>query len=523
MKKLFQFIILLIILLISFRTDFRFKTNVECCSDDYTYYAHAETIAIDWDLDYSNQITQEHPFYYSKNDKLTPIGFIGSGIISSPFMFIGNFMNNLFEKNLGFEKIYNYKILLYSFSSVFYFFITYILITKIFSKLQIHVNKYLVLLVFSGSGITYYAFERFSMTHIYEVFTITLLIYVSINSYNSYSKYHNLSSFFVPIVLTLSFLTRMNNLFIFIVPIIVKKLIKNYSQNKIFLLKNIYFYLGSFISIFLYSKINIALYGEVIFNPQRIYGTNIAISGLVGSEKNILALTYKIIFTISKVMFSFEFGLFWVSAVIFLGFLVTMLNLKDFTSFSPYIYLFIYLQNLAIIYIWQGTASSYGYRYLLCLLPISMLQVFRFFEIKILKYYLLAFSLIGVISVIFFETTTLTQLSTSLEFNTFGDIRRYTQPQYLKGLFLSFFSFNSYLIIFSTSFLGAIFFKTLLITIGESKMFYVFNNLGLPINNEDFIDLISKLNIINLDKFFTTIIILMFFCYIVVYKIPEKT
>ena len=36
-----------------FRVDFRFKNTVECCSDDYDYFSHAYTIAIDKDFDYS--------------------------------------------------------------------------------------------------------------------------------------------------------------------------------------------------------------------------------------------------------------------------------------------------------------------------------------------------------------------------------------------------------------------------------------------------------------------------------------
>ena len=57
------FLVFLILLMFSlfFRVDFRFKNGVDCCSDDYDYFAHAETIAIDGDFDYSNQITEDHP------------------------------------------------------------------------------------------------------------------------------------------------------------------------------------------------------------------------------------------------------------------------------------------------------------------------------------------------------------------------------------------------------------------------------------------------------------------------------
>ena len=68
-NKLFTFLLILFVLLSLFRVDYRFKGTVECCSDDYDYYLHASTIAIDFDLDYSNQ--EVRGFSYYKNGKKT--------------------------------------------------------------------------------------------------------------------------------------------------------------------------------------------------------------------------------------------------------------------------------------------------------------------------------------------------------------------------------------------------------------------------------------------------------------------
>ena len=45
-------------------------------------------------------------------------------------------------------------------------------------------DKILLTLLFFGSGVSYYAFERFSMTHVYEVFISSLIIYLSTNYYS---------------------------------------------------------------------------------------------------------------------------------------------------------------------------------------------------------------------------------------------------------------------------------------------------------------------------------------------------
>ena len=93
--------------LLFLKIDFRFAENIYCCGDDHDYFLHAETIAIDGDLDYSNQLKGLEDRRFNKNGKIAPIGFIGSGILSAPFLFIGNLLDNFF----GNEGLMNYKIL----------------------------------------------------------------------------------------------------------------------------------------------------------------------------------------------------------------------------------------------------------------------------------------------------------------------------------------------------------------------------------------------------------------------------
>jgi len=135
---------LFIVISLFFRIDFRFKTSVECCSDDYDYYAHAETIALDQDFDYSNQLPDLHPFTYENEGKRSPVGFPGAGIMASPFLFIGNYLDVNFNLNTG-SEVLNYKLLLYSMSPIFYFFLSFIIQFKSLVLLGFGVNKYKLL------------------------------------------------------------------------------------------------------------------------------------------------------------------------------------------------------------------------------------------------------------------------------------------------------------------------------------------------------------------------------------------
>ena len=128
--------------------------------------------------------------------------------------------------------------------------------------LKIKFNKYFLLLIFSGSGITYYAFERYGITHIYEVFTVTLIIYSSIRYYMSKSKKYNIHGILLPVFLLIGFLTRMSNFYIFLIPLIIKNiLLKNQILIKQSILKDFYFLasalVNSIVYYFIFSRLRI--------------------------------------------------------------------------------------------------------------------------------------------------------------------------------------------------------------------------------------------------------------------------
>ena len=120
-NRIFLTLVLILFFLLLLKVDYRFIEQWNCCQDDHDYFIHAETIAVDFDLDYSNQLEGNENKRFNNNGKVAPKGFLGTGLLSSPFLFIGDLFDNLTSNSLM-----NYGILFYSISSVSYLFFTII-------------------------------------------------------------------------------------------------------------------------------------------------------------------------------------------------------------------------------------------------------------------------------------------------------------------------------------------------------------------------------------------------------------
>ena len=136
-NRFIQILILATLILLFLKIDFRFQDSVYCCGDDHDYYMHAETIAVDFDLDYTNQMEGIETRRFYNEGKFAPTGFIGSGIYASPFLFIGHLIDKLITGNANLNnEIMNFRLLLYSLSPIFYFFLSVNLITRVLDILN---------------------------------------------------------------------------------------------------------------------------------------------------------------------------------------------------------------------------------------------------------------------------------------------------------------------------------------------------------------------------------------------------
>ena len=489
------FLLYLFVVLLFTKIDYRFVDEIPCCQDDHDYYSHSETIAIDFDLDYSNQFKGFENERYNKNDVIAPRGFIGSGLLASPFLFIGN----LFEKNIDTGSlIFNYKILFYSISAIFYFFLSIYLINISLKYLKIKTSLNNLFVLFLGSGLSYFAFERYSMTHVYEVFTISLVIYTVVRFYTLDSK-KNYFSFLIPFLTFLAISVRWVNYHVFFIPLLIKILFRKRLIEKNTLSNNYLFYFSYLLSTVIFLIVNKAIYGIYTINPATVYGNSNKLSSFM--EMNFLSMIQTIFISIFKILFSNEFGVFWFSPILFAGliFLVYFTFISNKHSFYNYlIILLIYGIPFSTVILWQSTASSYGFRYLYSLIPIAILIYKKWVldvEDNIFKKYLLYFSVFASLSIIFFETSPQTSLSQNI--NTFGIDDRFSQPNYLVGYLKSFLNIDAYLKIFTTSFLGVIFFKIAFTIFSFDSINNFLRDMNLPVDNKDYITFVDNIEMIS--------------------------
>ena len=511
----FNLIIFLIFLSILFKVDYRYINELNCCGDDFDYYSHALTIAIDKDFDYSNQLTPNDASFFM-DEKIAPLGFFGTGMLSAPFLFLGD----LLDKALGQQPISN-KVILYSLSSIFYLLLSISLIYSGLNKLKINENIYILFLFISGSGLAFYAFERYSMTHVYELFSISLIFYsvVNINILKDRKKHYFLLAF----ALFAGISVRYTNYFLFILPYIFEKIyFKNNKKFKSF--SSSYFI--AFLSFFslLFYFINVQIYGKFIVNPLNIYyADSYRVTNYLNEINNVIDFFTINIQILFKILFAQEFGIFWFSPIIFIGFLtsISFLKNKELNYLTRILIMIVFLYNFGIVAVWSSTASSYGFRYLFSLIPISLIIFYSSEKntlLNIMKKYLIVFSLFGLISIIFFESTTLTELSTTTVINTFGKEDLYSNPTYLSGVVGSLFDVSAYAKIFASSFLFLLFYA---ISKSLINLKPIIENLDFNISvsqKQKMIETLDLYDDVNLVQVLIILLFIFMFSYIVTSK-----
>jgi len=493
------------VLLVFLKIDYRFIESFTCCQDDHDYFMHAETIALDFDLDYTNQLIGFEEKRFNSNGKIAPKGFIGTGIFSSIFLFIGD----LFEVNDSKEYILNYRILFYSLSSVLYFFWGIFIFNSIIKDLKIKIHPLIILIFTSATGLIYYSFERYSMTHVYEFFSTTLVIYFC---HKFYKTNDNIYAFLVPMAMALAFSVRWVNYFILFLPYIMNSLFKT-SYKNYSLIKNNFFKVSMFFSFGSFIFLNYLIYGSITLDPQFVYGTEKMASGFFINSSSLYTFFSENLSNLFNIVITQEFGILYFSPLIFFAstytlylFFTNKINIKAKT---------LLLLSFAFIYgpvlLWKSTASSYGFRYLLSSVSLCLILFMHYKkhnENKMINYYLFVASIFSLLSILFFETSVGTQLSLTEVSNSFDRQLRFTQPLYLSGLFESFTKLESYLKIFTTSFFGVFILKIILLISDIDSLNNFLDKLGLPVTNNDFQELLITLERISLFKILIFIILI---------------
>tara|TARA_B100000282_G_C31714115_1_gene482638 strand:+ start:71 stop:1600 length:1530 start_codon:yes stop_codon:yes gene_type:complete len=446
--KYFKIFLTVVFLLLLLKTDYRFnEININSVGDDSEYYYNVITLVQDFDLDYSNQLDINSPGIYKNGSFVAPAHPIGNGFLAFPFLLISNYILTYFYSPV--TTSINYFI--YSLVPIFYLFLSISLLVKVIGDKY----KNLIILSIFGSGVTYFAFERFSMSIVYEFFAVTLLIYLSGNKLNKY-KY-----FLIGFLPSFFLLIRTSSYHYFLIPILI--LILNDKEGlKKFLLRP--YLAGITLGVSVYSLISKVTYGIVTFTPTTSFNaTNSTYYKRLSSLLDINLLGENIVLTfntLKNVFFGFEFGLVYFSPILAITVYLVWKLLTEKKYLCLLMYSTIFIIPFAQILIIQSIGFSYGFRYLYNLIPLNLYLLFKVFKInKKILIYLIIFSINGILSTLFFETSEFSSLSEDYSTNMFGNYERYANKDYLIGYLKSFLFLNSYIKIVLTSFIGVILFK----------------------------------------------------------------
>ena len=131
---------------------------------------------------------------------------------------------------------------------------------------------------------------------------------------------------------------------------------------------------------------------------------------------------------------------------------------------------------------------------------------------------LVTLSLFSLFSILFFETTILTQLSTTEQMNSFGRKIKYVEPEYLLGYLNSILQVESYFKIFVTSFLGVAIFKLLFFFIDLDSLISLLNKFNLPAQNEDFLNYLYEIQVVSIYKILLIIVYFLLLAYLIIQK-----
>ena len=151
---------------------------------------------------------------------------------------------------------------------------------------------------------------------------------------------------------------------------------------------------------------------------------------------------------------------FYFSAIIFSSIIFLIYYLFNKRYKLIFFLSIFYLVPFLPILVFENHGGSYGFRYLFTLIPLNIIIYFKdFSNIKALNIYLVAFSIFGIFSQLFFESTPLSSLSEGTITNSFNSQSAYSNPDYLLGLIKSLLVPTAYLKVIFTSFFGVLIIK----------------------------------------------------------------
>jgi hypothetical protein len=356
--------------------------------DDSSYIAHAFTIGLDADMDYSN----ESVLSWTHNKKL-PSGSIGSGLLASPFVALLSILdrhsNHPVIENRE-EFFGSWSFFAFCLAASIYFLAGVFLYLKTFRLLNGPQKLWLVIIFCLSSGVPHFVLMRFTMSHAFEFFAGALLLWATVNLYNEIVKSDSKPFRWMclcSVALMMSLFVRQSSYNLIIMPHLVLLILyvkdgNQYTraQKKQFRQKFLWAIPCIILGVLPLVLYNYSYFGTLIPSGMDLYGFNAYGLGSTSLTQILFQLLGRLP-NILLILFSSEWGIFYTNPVLVIGgcFLLIFLTIKLFRNKSAVClialigFLLFVGFNFAIVLWWQNTGMCYGYRHLFPLNPIGML------------------------------------------------------------------------------------------------------------------------------------------------------
>ncbi|MCP4613445.1 MAG: hypothetical protein GY845_32540 [Planctomycetes bacterium] len=366
----------------SFNPSFLSKAN-RYVADSTSYLSHFMTIALDFDMDYSNEIRQGP----SQNRYLPPHP-IGSGVMAAPFVALFS----IFDRVSGHPIINDHKDYKYSWSifgfilsAYLYFFLTVYLYWDSLRLIFTETSLLLVTFLSVSTGILFYVLNATALAHAFEFAGVAFLFWTSVKLFFS-KRRKTMWLVVLTAAMTINFLIRYNNLNLIIIPfflyffllILQKEKIKhNTMRATIFRLTAAIAAACIFFSLY-----NLYFFNSMYASPDQVYGENVKSI----SQHNLIEMVVHLLKLAPNtflLIFGSEFGILYSNPVLVFGFVFMLLFLckninkdnKTLCILAICSFLAYYFFDVCIALWFETTGSSYGYRFLYPLYPLTLLGV----------------------------------------------------------------------------------------------------------------------------------------------------
>ncbi|MGO4706740.1 hypothetical protein AB4072_13310 [Microvirga sp. 2MCAF38] len=354
--------------------------------DPSSYISHAFTIGIDFDLDYSNELS-----FLIGGDinaaRTSPTQPVGPGIVASPFVAAFSIIDRIqghpvLQDRTQYLGSWSYFGI--EFAALFYFLLGIALYQR---ALRAWLHPALVALICFSVGLLPYVANFFTMGHAFEFFTLALFVYAVSRLYDPVSSYRRIILLLLVVMsATLIIMIRWVNWGYLSLPLLIQ--LSRYLTgdgrmfNKAALRTTLSIYLAIGVSLLLVSLFYAVNFG--MWWPKIEYFYSNARHRDVSTTDLLLRMP-QLLKNIPSLLLSSEFGLLYSYPIFPIAGIAALFlwfrNVRQrplpwtgwFLSFCWCIAL-----PLAIVLMWQTTASGYGYRYLLPALP-ALLVAFAVF------------------------------------------------------------------------------------------------------------------------------------------------